>query len=350
MRQRYRFEKSSLDDFHRYIVFFFESIYFQSKVNSTDWSESLLHSRLKPFLRECPKFRQAFESIHSIYINKDLEEKRAVFESARNSLDIHSVCHSVSSINHRNDFSEDLGKAIHFLFNYIYYELPKTKIFRNEYGKLIDHYNKIKENNPKIKNCPFCGLHPIKAINSSKKQTYDHYLPLSHYPFVGFNTENLVPTCKDCNEDYKGYKDVLYKDSQRTKRRKLIFPYGTYNYTPEITIKVFNFDPGSLKINQCLVLVGNEENIYEDEMRSWNEIYELDERYKKIIINDSDTWYSEFLEFASQQEMEGRMDTMENHLKTYLNAIGIQEASSNVILKRPYFKSMDNLTNVFSDN
>ncbi|MFD2518254.1 HNH endonuclease [Salinimicrobium flavum] len=350
MRQLYKFRNSDLDDFHGYIVFFFESIYFQSLTNYNDWNNYFIHSELKPFVKATRKLKPLLEKIHEEFLKVNQSEKKLVFDSARNSLDIQGICHSEIPLAHKKDLSNDLGNAIHALFHYIYYQLPQTKIFTDKYGKLINHYEEIKRLNNDIKSCPFCGLHPIKPLESKTRQTYDHYLPLSHYPFVGFNTQNLVPTCKPCNEDYKKDKEVLHSDTNRQNRRKLIFPYGNYAFSPKIKIDVLDYDPDTLKINRCLVNIGTEENICLDEMRTWCEIYEVDTRYRNIIVNDSDSWFDEFLEFHTQQQIDQPILTKEDNFQTFMNSIKIQESTSNVILKRPYFNSMSTLTNAFSNN
>ena len=348
MRQVYKFQESKLDELHEQVVYFFEVIYFQSLQGEIPWNDSFIHPRLKPIYDNCPKLRTTLKQVHSNYISVSNKEKYLIFESAINSSDIGGICNATILIGHIDDFTAPLGNAIHNLFRYLYYQLPDTKIFKNLYGDLITHYNNLKRLNRKIKMCPFCGMLPVKPLNSSTRQTYDHYLPLSKYPFLALNTKNLVPTCKDCNEDHKKDKDVLYRNKARTLRRKLIYPFGHYNYTPIIIFKGYNFNPTTLEITNCSVQVSNTEGVFRREFQSWDEIYELNYRYKITVIDDSKEWYEEYLDFVSQKQIDETYVSEDLSYKDYLNALKTIESTSNSFLKRPFFIEMERLTNVFS--
>ncbi len=47
--------------------------------------------------------------------------------------------------------------------------------------------------------CVFCGLRI-----DNPNLTVDHYLPLSNFPYLAYCWENLLPTCKNCNQNVKG--------------------------------------------------------------------------------------------------------------------------------------------------
>ncbi|MGP6151625.1 HNH endonuclease [Priestia flexa] len=46
--------------------------------------------------------------------------------------------------------------------------------------------------------CCFCG---VKVLDS--KMDIDHYLPSSKFPYLAYCWENLIPTCKQCNQTFK---------------------------------------------------------------------------------------------------------------------------------------------------
>ena len=87
---------------------------------------------------------------------------------------------------------------------------------RNDDGKIHPRWNTIKHyGNTVVRDnlrlisdncCCFCGC---KVADS--KMDVDHYLPSSQFPYLAYCWENLIPTCKQCNQTLKGdyYPDSL---------------------------------------------------------------------------------------------------------------------------------------------
>lgn len=347
MRQNYIFKPSKLDEFHEQIVFFFESIYYQSLTPYSDWSDHFIHFKLKPIHSRCKKLRDLMENVHLEYLSIGSVEQKNIYSSAINSSEIEAICNTNISITNKKDLTIDIGKCIHNLYQYIYYDLPKTKCFTDVYGSMKDHYEAIKTENRKIKKCPFCGLQDIHPLNNKTKQTYDHYIPLSLYPFVGIQSKNLVPTCKDCNEDFKHDKDSLFLNTQRTIRRKLFYPYGNYKYALTIDLKNVILDNSNLKIDNCEVEINCNQPKFQNEMESWKDIYEIDKRYKNTIEDDSDEWYNEFYDYIISKQSDGSFINMQTSYNEYRSALSVTESTSNSFLKVPYFTIVNSITNIF---
>jgi hypothetical protein len=72
---------------------------------------------------------------------------------------------------------------------YDQYFVPKIKPARKIYDALLNAANE---------KCPFCG-----GIGTPRN--LDHFLPKAHFPQFSILPRNLVPSCRDCNMDGKGY-------------------------------------------------------------------------------------------------------------------------------------------------
>ena len=348
MRQNYIFKASKLDEFHEQIVFFFEAIYYQSLTPFSDWDDYFIHFKLKHIYSRCKRLKNLMQNVHLEYLTISDVEKKTIYDSAKNSSEIQAICNTSLNISNVKDLSTEIGDTIHALYQYIYYQLPKTKSFISIYGSMKDHYEALKLENRKIKKCPFCGLQNIHPLKNKTKQTYDHYIPLSLYPFVGIQSKNLVPTCKDCNEDFKHDKDSLFLNPQRTIRRRLFYPYGSYNHNIKIELKNIKLNNSNLKIENCDVDINCNQPILSSEIQSWKDIYEVNTRYKNAIEDDSDEWYKEFFDYLISKQTDGTFINMQKTYDEYRTALLVTESTTNSFLKGPYFESVNSLTTVFN--
>lgn len=67
-----------------------------------------------------------------------------------------------------------------------------------------------------LRYCPYCNAETVYVVPKSEwgeagdyKSALDHFLPRSHYPFLGLSVYNLVPSCARCNTSYKLDRDPL---------------------------------------------------------------------------------------------------------------------------------------------
>lgn len=76
-----------------------------------------------------------------------------------------------------------------------------------EYKNRTYCYNIIKK--LEIRACPYCNLNYIDAVIGTDEKTkvrhhFDHFYPISRYPFLGLSFFNLIPSCYECNSGLKG--------------------------------------------------------------------------------------------------------------------------------------------------
>ncbi|WP_338793854.1 hypothetical protein [Bernardetia sp. MNP-M8] len=107
------------------------------------------------------------------------------------------------------------------------------KGFETYYGYLTTGFIKKEENDKEIKYsskdlieslnisvCPYCNRNYIKLVEIERQEKekiedtvirideLDHFYPKSEYPFLAVSFYNLIPSCKTCNQTFKGTKLV----------------------------------------------------------------------------------------------------------------------------------------------
>ena len=61
-----------------------------------------------------------------------------------------------------------------------------------------DYFNSLN-----IRYCPYCNFMPLNENPMFKRTDFDHFYDHSAYPLLGISFYNLVPVCKNCNQDIK---------------------------------------------------------------------------------------------------------------------------------------------------
>lgn len=159
--------------------------------------------------------------------------------------------------------------------------------FANSSPSYEASYKIYKEIRSSVKLCPYCN-YPARPVRQ-----LDHYLPKSVFPTLAITANNLVPICKDCNED----KDDYYPTN---KEEMLLHPY--YD---DVANDILNF----LK---CKII--EDDNIgfefYIEKQKDWDDIMfkrvkchfeklKLNELYSGDFIADFAVFIAEIESFAS---------------------------------------------------
>jgi hypothetical protein len=183
-------------------------------------------------------------------------------------------------------------------FNGLFLRVIITAAVTSRWHDLGHHYKAIVTKNTKDK-CPFCGLGPIKGVNRTARDAYDHYLPKDKYPFNSVNLKQLAPMCHDCNSVCKGAKDPLVPDknakdplSSSGKRRRAYYPYARQHSRPKFTVTLKHKDfPNLLPSDMDIVITAKNA---QDKVETWKDLFNLDERYRDILCgeNEGKVWAS----------------------------------------------------------
>lgn len=184
-------------------------------------------------------------------------------------------------------FNEELFGILESFFKKLYgTEILSLKPLSLKIGKIDEHYDSFMMNNNKGK-CPYCGINDIKGIYHSKREAYDHYLPIGTYPFNSINFKNLAPMCNECNSSYKLAKDPLY-DSKKN-RRKAFYSYMSEEPEIKIELEIQNKDIENIAPEDINLKIDSEN--YPEEVQTWKELFGIEERYKAKCTSESDGKY-----------------------------------------------------------
>jgi hypothetical protein len=100
--------------------------------------------------------------------------------------------------------STDFGKyLLKTVFNYTAYRSSKHC------------YKRYQKLNFKGVSCPYCNENPVKIVDNKNRKEgdsrllfdLDHFYPKAGYPYLALSFYNHIPSCKICNQTYKGSKD-----------------------------------------------------------------------------------------------------------------------------------------------
>ncbi|MET3978337.1 hypothetical protein ABIB62_000905 [Mucilaginibacter sp. UYP25] len=172
----------------------------------------------------------------------------------------------------------------------------KDSTFSKKIGShLGNHFTGLKDNhsisNEDFSLCPFCGIEPIKMINSEGRPDYDHLLPKgdSLFVFSSINLKNLVPIGDHCNGK-KSSQHLLYSDKNRTARTISFYPFEPtpnpcelYNF--ELVCKEYpdysNLWKGEWEVKIKPNVSSNRR--ITDKIKTWDRVFNIKNRYEEYL-------------------------------------------------------------------
>jgi hypothetical protein len=321
----YKYIKHEIEKFQRYSDFLFLEVWCKAK---------------KPFssklLAKLPELEAIYEKLHNDdsksakFFNSHVEEIYAEFLKL-NSNEIeklkkwYKLNNQINTLcNNKNIYPLDykklikkhplLGAKIRSFYTSLYgKKSPFNLVAFGNLKKIIkDHYKSFVEiNDEEI--CPFCGLNEIKGKYHSKREAYDHFIPISKYPFNSINFRNLAPMCHDCNSSYKLAKEPLINIDPITKklnnsRRKSFYNYSSRNINIDTSIELKSNDIHNLEITQIDIHIKTVDTFsHLQQIEGWKEVYGIDERYKARILSKrgAKKWYAELQEISNFRKLTG---------------------------------------------
>ncbi|WP_192021351.1 hypothetical protein [Shewanella sp. WPAGA9] len=184
------------------------------------------------------------------------------------------------------DWTSEEGKKLNdFLLNCYKSKLDITPLRRPGCSEKPTHrfYSDFIDKNGVI--CPFCGLNSYKNKFGPRREDLDHYFYKGKYPLAAVNMWNLIPTCVDCNQDYKGILDVLYDGATR---KEAYYPYGKVG---GVTLKVGLNIAVNNKLPKAWVVSITPKNFEDEEkVENWIRVYGITKRYMNELAAYHDSW------------------------------------------------------------
>lgn len=266
----------------------FEGVSFTDTID-TDFFKALNRTKL------VKEYLKGFHEKYNNLLNE--REKIVIKEAYRRNTNMELMCSSNTKPVSYSVLPKVIQEDLKNICDYLYDGLPKTKFFKESMSSLKTYYDEFYEHNFSEMNtlCPFCGLKPMKTPGDEVREPFDHYLLRSRYPFISLIRNNLVPMCHDCNEDYKGEKDISLQ--------KAFYPFANEDIKIEL-----NIDGMDIQI------VGDE---FSKEINSWDEIFDIKNRLRNYIRQNKASILSNFSEIEFFND-KGQLEEYLNHkLKSY---------------------------------
>ena len=288
MLYRYKYlENHKIEKLQTHIEHFFETIYETTK---TKFTLTLLHKDFQSMAKSCSSLLlEPLERIFTQFKKLDRPEQKKIYQSFKINNSIEQLCKGEEEPTRHKDLPESLRDEIKKFFTGLYEDLPSRVSFSKQCGDLKQHFKQFCQLNEDALTCPFCGLNDLQNEFDKVRDDYDHYLPKSIYPFNSVNFRNLVPMCKRCNESYKKQEDTLYKEE---RRRKVFYPYDQNGNEHSITVNavgnVTDFSNSGFEIEL------NGPSGFEEELDSWNDIFDIKNRYIGKIKRKFKIWDGAF--------------------------------------------------------
>ncbi|TAE03686.1 MAG: hypothetical protein EAZ97_01150 [Bacteroidetes bacterium] len=96
-------------------------------------------------------------------------------------------------------------KAFQTYYDYL---TDGDKLFFYKENEKKDYSSKLLVNSLGLSVCPYCNRNFIQIIGNQRIDELDHFYPKSKYPFLALSFYNLIPSCKTCNQTFKGVKEI----------------------------------------------------------------------------------------------------------------------------------------------
>lgn len=130
--------------------------------------------------------------------------------------------------------------------------------------------------------CPFCGIEPMSSPDPRiPRESLDHYLSSSQYPFAAANLRNLAPAGSRCNSSHKLAADML-RDAGGARRR-CFDPYGQL----VAGVSLMNSRPLEGPVEKMTVLPAWQIDLLGDLdlIATWDDVYKIRTRYRLNILD-----------------------------------------------------------------
>lgn len=292
-----------------------------------------LPDQWRPILRNRRGVRDRISNFWLAYRALNVAQKTRLLRALDDQTDMPGILGAACQCENIIGLPDPIVDAANRLFEFAFEQLKTLKIdgecIRDIQYRVI--YDQLEE-----KICPFCGLNHFRAPGAPR-HALDHYLPASRYTFVGSDFRNLVPCCHECNSDFKGVQDLLFRADGT--RRLCCDPYVGPTY--KVSLQRSQLFEGEIVNHHHVPLweidfVGGPDGPAE----TWDDIYSIRERYVRDILNVSFIpWVEDFARFYVHQF--GKTDQVAaiyQQLPDYIAGLGCDQLRERAFLKVEVFR------------
>jgi len=307
------------------------------KEEETTFTDNLIHKDFKGIVSSCDNLDALLKNVFEEYKKLDKHSRDCIIEGFKNNNLIDKLCCGEVEPIHYKDIPQPLRGHLEDLFKYLYNKVLNTSAYISNHCNMKEHFNESRELNRKYKYCPFCGLYRLNSNFDIKRDDYDHYLPKAKYPFNSINFRNLVPICNECNTKYKKAKDPLFKDDDKSKRRKVFYPYDTLIDNMSFKLSIVSQGKSYITDDDLSMEITSDLNRY-DEINSWDDVFEIKKRYIAEIKDKIYMWLDSFIIHIYKKAKDKPGFDFNKLLDEYLNDLDYLRFDEQNFLKKAAFE------------
>ncbi|MBB6240551.1 hypothetical protein HDC90_005236 [Pedobacter sp. AK013] len=284
-----------IENLHKYLHYFFSQLF--AEVHPTFDHVFYIHTDFKDIVDEYPDINTSLTTITSSYLILSKKDKALVRKIYLHNNAIEEICNNKKKPFPFDDLPLSVQTPIRNLYDsegLLYSMLTKKTGYpkiKSKCGSLKKHFESFRKVN-QYSVCPFCGMENLMTEKETNKNEYDHYFSKGRYPFCSINFNNLVPICDYCNKSgNKGQKDIPF--IPRSKPRKqgvLYYPYSQNIPKHEIGLQIISPTTDLSNPKKWNLIISATPKTNEKRKDRWVEIYNIEDRYKGKIAQDSYKW------------------------------------------------------------
>lgn len=237
------------------------------------------------------------------------------------------------------ELAEQIRGPLKDFFEFAFGLLPGLGLRDENYKRIYDQL--------KYKVCAFCGVELLDAPGQ-KRESLDHYLHISDYPFAGTNFRNLSPMGTKCNSRYKLQQDILV-DPASGARRACCDPFGS----PTLVLSLNDsrpFEGPRVNLVTCpdwdIKWIGGDPA----KLQTWEAVFGISERYRESSLNPNfRSWIDHFCEWAARQPVAGTPNLLRDLLQEFAEIVVPEGFADSAFLKRATFQMLAGQCNASDD-
>ncbi|HTA63226.1 MAG TPA: hypothetical protein VK835_12250 [Bacteroidia bacterium] len=339
----------TIEGFHENIAYFFDSLVAKDLAKYDE--KQLLKKSFIPIINRSKKLVNALKEITKQYHLLGKKDKKTIKDALKNNVDIKKLCDNTggySPVKYVKISDETFKALLKGFLTELWEGYYFVNSIRDEFGTVQEHFTEFKKKQSG-KVCPFCGLYPLKPADGDSRNAYDHYIPKAFYPFISVNFQNLFPICHECNSDEKKQIDTLFRG---TSRRKVFFPYDTKYNANRLSVSISPKEKYSKKTLKTLLdeidwevaikLAGKSD----PRLRSWDEIFNIKNRYKNNLLEYQKTWFEDFILKRYREDMADKLTFKRFKEKLMSDAKGQIKDNPLSILRFVYFNFIFSVSDI----
>jgi len=236
--------------------------------------------------------RKSFEPLYNNLLGLGEDERKRIYSQLIDNSMVEQFCEDTNLVpdNYIN-YEKDIGHQIKELISGLYDKLDLSHFRRPDCKVKPRHqyYREYIKLNKSV--CPFCTINSYKNPRSPSREDFDHYLLKSKYPLSAANMDNLIPMCRECNQDFKKGKDILYDGSNRVDA---FYPYTALS---GVNIQVSSTVEQDLPFaRHWQVELIAKDPVEAGKVDNWNRIFSIKNRLVNEIEHYFSGWMTEELE------------------------------------------------------